>query len=49
MGAVALVLVTLGVAGLVTGFDMAATGAATPVAYGRQAIWRDDHTLLVSV
>jgi Tol biopolymer transport system component len=26
-----------------------ATGAATPVAYGRQAIWLDDHTLLVSV
>jgi hypothetical protein len=26
-----------------------ATGAATPVAYGRQAIWLDDHSLLVSV
>ena len=26
-----------------------ATGAATPVAYGRGAIWLDDHTLLVSV
>jgi Tol biopolymer transport system component len=26
-----------------------ATGAATPVAYGRRAIWLDDHTLLVSV
>ena len=26
-----------------------ATGAATPVANGRQAIWLDDHTLLVSV
>jgi hypothetical protein len=25
-----------------------ATGAATPVAYGRGAIWLDDHTLLVS-
>jgi hypothetical protein len=23
--------------------------AATPVAYGRGAIWLDDHTLLVSV
>jgi Tol biopolymer transport system component len=29
-------------------FDIA-TGAATPVAYGRGAIWLDDHTLLVSV
>ena len=26
-----------------------ATGAATPVAYGRGAIWLDDHTLLVSI
>jgi hypothetical protein len=26
-----------------------ATGAATPVAYGRGSIWLDDHTLLVSV
>jgi len=26
-----------------------ARGAATPVAYGRGAIWLDDHTLLVSV
>jgi Tol biopolymer transport system component len=26
-----------------------ATGAATPVAYGRAAIWLDDHTLLVSI
>jgi hypothetical protein len=26
-----------------------ATGTATPVAYGRGAIWLDDHTLLVSV
>ena len=26
-----------------------ATGAATPVAWGRGAIWLDDHTLLVSV
>jgi Tol biopolymer transport system component len=26
-----------------------ATGAATPIAYGRGAIWLDDHTLLVSI
>jgi hypothetical protein len=26
-----------------------ATGATTPVAWGRGAIWLDDHTLLVSV
>jgi hypothetical protein len=26
-----------------------AAGAATPVAWGRGAIWLDDHTLLVSV